>query len=109
MLAGDYTGTSFEVLQEDSSGNVIQNNTLTGAIPVDLGTPTPPKTSGDYTDLIKLTQSYFNDVKHNVVYIPGYISPDPEIPGYDIFTILGAIGIVSVFLIARTKKKQNSN
>ena len=110
VLAGDYTGTSFEVLQEDSTGNIVQNNTITGAVPVDLGTPTPPKTSGVYSDLIKLTQSHFNDVKHNVVFIPGYISPTTEIPSYDVFIVLGAIGLVSVLLVARTnKKKRNYN
>jgi parallel beta-helix repeat protein len=40
VFAGDYTGTDFVVSQIGSTGNVIQNNTISGTIP-DLGTPTP--------------------------------------------------------------------
>jgi len=104
VFAGDYTGISFVVSEIGSSGNVIQNNTISGTIP-DLGTPTL-KTSGDYTDLIKLAESNFNTVSHNIAYISGYISEE-EIPGYDVFIVLGAIGLVSTLLIARTMKRKN--
>lgn len=109
VFAGDYSGTTFEVLQEDSSGNVVQNNTISGVIPSDLGTPAPPKTSGDYTDLIKLTECNFNEVKHNIAYVAGYVAP-AEIPGFDVFIILGSIGLVSTLLLARTAaRKRNKN
>lgn len=36
----------------------------------------------------------------------GYVSED-EIPGYDLFIVLGAIGLVSTLLIARTVKRKN--
>ena len=107
VFAGDYTGTTFEVSEIGSTGNVIQNNTISGMVP-DLGTPTL-NPSGDYTDLIKLAESNFNTVSHNLAYVPGYVSED-EIPGYDVFIVLGAIGLVSVLLVARTmkrKRKQN--
>jgi len=108
VFAGDYTGTSFEVLQEESTGNIIQNNTISGSLP-DLGTPTL-HTSGDYTDLIRLAGSHFNEVKHNIAYISGYISPTTEIPSYDVFIVLGTIGLVSTLLLVRTmKKKRNHN
>ncbi|NVM37910.1 MAG: right-handed parallel beta-helix repeat-containing protein [Candidatus Lokiarchaeota archaeon] len=106
VFAGDYTGTEFIVSQVGSSGNVIQNNTISGSIPINLGTPTPPKASGDYTDLIMLASSFNNEVKHNIAYVPGHV--EPGIPSYDVFTVLGAMGIVSAFLVARARKKQHN-
>lgn len=106
VFAGDYSGTNFAVLQEQSSGNIIQNNTITGTIPDNLGTPTPPKASGDYEDLIRLSQSYYNEVKHNIAFVSGYVPPSAEIPSYNVFVVLGAIGVVSVFLMVRTTKRR---
>jgi len=106
VFAGDFTGTDFVVSEIGSTGNVIQNNTISGSLP-DLGTPTL-HTSGDYTDLIKLAQSHFNEVKHNIAYVPGHISTE-EIPSYDLFIVLGAIGLVSALLVARTKKKKRNH
>ena len=107
VFAGDFTGTDFVVSEIGSTGNVIQNNTISGSIP-DLGTPTL-SLSGDYTDLIKLAESNFNTVKHNIAYVPGYIAPAPdEIPSYDLFIILGVIGLVSALLVARTKKRKRN-
>ena len=106
VFAGDYTGTEFIVSQIGSTGNVIQNNTISGTIP-DLGTPTPLKLSSDYTDLIKLAESHHNTVKHNIAYVSGYIAP-PEIPSYNVFVVLGALGIVSVLLVARTAKRKRN-
>lgn len=104
VFAGDYTGTTFVVSQIGSTGNTIQNNTISGSIP-DLGNPTLPKPSSDYTDLIILAGSYHNIVSHNIAFVPGHVSP-AEIPSYDVFMVLGAIGIVSVFLVVRTRKKK---
>lgn len=103
VFAGDYTGTNFDVLQSTSSGNVIENNTISGTIP-NLGTPTP-HLSGDYTDLIKLANSYSNTVSHNIAYIPGYVSSG--IPGYDLFVVFGAIGIISTILAVITIKRKS--
>jgi len=104
VFAGDYTGTTFVVSQIGSTGNVIQNNTVSGSIP-DLGTPTLPKPSSDYTDLIILAGSHHNFVSHNIAFVPGHITPD-GIPSYNVFIVLGAIGIVSAFLVVRTKKRK---
>ena len=101
VFAGDYTGTDFEVLQSTSSGNVIENNTISGTIP-NLGVPTP-QLSSDYTSLISLANSYSNTVAHNIAYVPGYVS---IIPGYDVFFVLGAIGLVSALLVATTTIKR---
>jgi len=106
VLAGDYTGTTFKVSEIGSTGNVIQNNTISGSIPADLDTPIPPKVSSDYTDLIKLAESHYNTVAHNIAYVPGYVAPPSEIPSYNVFIVLGAIGLVSTLLIVRTKKKK---
>ena len=102
VFAGDYTGTNFEVLQSTCSGNVIENNTISGTIP-NLGTPTP-HLSGDYTSLISLANSYSNTVSHNIAYVPGYVS---IIPGYDVFIVLGAIGIISTILVVITLKRKS--
>ncbi len=103
VFAGDYTGTTFDVLQTTSSGNTIENNTLSGTIP-DLGTPPPPKLSGDYEDLISLADSYSNIVSHNIAYIPGMV--DPAIPSFNMFIVLGAIGLVSTLLITVEAKRR---
>lgn len=103
VFAGDYTGTTFEVSEVGSTGNIIQNNTISGSIPININTPTPPKSSSDYTDLIKLADSNYNTVSHNVAYVPGYVAPESEIPGYNVFIILGVVGLVSTLLI-KTKK-----
>ena len=104
VLAGDYTGTTFSVTQVSSSGNIIQNNTVTGSIPSNLGTPSPPKSSSSYTDLIRLADSYFNTVAHNLVFVPGYVAPSSEIPSYDLALVFGSIGLVSSLLIVKTRK-----
>ena len=104
VLAGDYTGTTFEVSQIGSTGNTIQNNTISGTIP-DLGTPSL-QLSGDYTDLIKLAESHFNTISHNIAFVSGYISPAPEIPSYNLFIVLGAIGLVSTRLIIVEAKRR---
>ena len=103
VFAGDYTGTNFEVLQSTSSGNIIENNTISGTIP-NLGVPTP-HISSDYTSLISLANSYSNTVSHNIAYLPGYVS---AIPGYDVMFVLGAIGLVSALLLATTTIKRKS-
>ena len=102
VFAGDYTGTNFEVLQSTSSGNTIENNTISGTIP-NLGVPTP-HISSDYTSLISLANSYSNTVSHNIAYVPGYVS---AIPGYDVMFVLGAIGLVSALLMAATIKRKS--
>ncbi len=104
VFAGDFTGTDFKVSQIGSSGNVIQNNTLSGTIP-DLGTPTP-KTSGDYEDLIKLTESNFNTISHNIAFIPGLVSPALEIPSYNLFVVLGVFGLISMLLLTREIRRR---
>jgi parallel beta-helix repeat protein len=104
VFAGDYTGIDFHVSQIGSTGNVIQNNTISGTIP-ELGTPTL-NPSGDYTDLIKLAESNFNTVAHNIAFVPGYVSPTPEIPSYNIFIVLGAIAVVSILLTTRGVKRK---
>ncbi len=104
VFAGDYTGTNFEVLQSLSSGNVIENNTISGTIP-NLGVPTP-QLSSDYTSLISLANSYSNTVAHNIAYLPGYITPG--IPGYDAFVVLGSIGLVSALLVAAATIKRKT-
>ena len=104
VFAGDYTGTDFHVSQIGSTGNVIQNNTISGTIP-DLGTPTP-NPSGDYPDLIKLAESNYNTVAHNIAFVSGYISPTPEIPSYDVFIVLGAIAVVSILLTTIVVKRK---
>ena len=103
VFAGDYTGTNFEVLQSTSSGNIIENNTISGSIP-NLGVPTP-HISSDYTSLISLANSHSNTVAHNIAYIPGYVS---AIPGYDVMFVLGAICLVSSLLLATTTIKRKS-
>ena len=106
VFAGDYTGQTFDVSQTASSGNTIQNNTISGTIP-NLGTPPTPKISGDYEDLITLSNSYSNIVSHNIAYVPGALA---EIPSYNPFIVLGAIGLVSILLIAReARRKRKSN
>ena len=107
VFAGDYTGVDFEVHEVGSTGNVIQNNTISGSIP-DLGTPTP-NPSGDPSDLLKLSSSNFNTISHNIIYIPGYISPASEIPSYNLFVVLGAIGLGSAFLVVKTEKRKRKH
>ena len=108
VFAGDYSGTTFKVLQSSSSGNTIENNTISGSIP-DLGTPTL-HTSGDYTDLIKLAESYSNTVSHNIAFVAGYVSPAPEIPSYNLFVVLGVIGLISMLLLTREiRRRKNHN
>lgn len=104
VFAGDYSGVNFEVSQTASSGNTIENNTISGTIP-DLGTPTP-KTSGDYEELIKLTESNFNTISHNVAFIPGLVSSAPEIPSYNVFVVLGVIGLISMLLLTREIRRR---
>jgi parallel beta-helix repeat protein len=103
VFAGDYTGTDFQVSQIGSTGNIIQNNTISGTIP-NLGTPSP-NPSSDYTDLIKLAESNFNTVTHNIAYVPGYTSSG--ISGYNVFVVLGAIGLVSAILAATSIKRKS--
>lgn len=105
VFAGGFTRTTFMVSQSGSSGNTIQNNIVSGTFS-NLGTPTPPKSSSDSTDIIILGFSFNNEVKHNVAYVPGHVAPTPEIPSYDVFIVIGVVGVVSAWLLARTARRK---
>jgi parallel beta-helix repeat protein len=107
VLAGSFASGTFEINQIDCSGNVVLNNTVIAGDTWDFGPETAslgiPQISQGTANTITLDGSHNNLIAHNRML--GDVSGG-AIPGFDIFILVGMVGIISV-LLAIAKRKNS--
>lgn len=107
-----YLYEEFVVNQSDSTGTIIENNTIqivniTGGFGPKLGG------GGGFNTLVSLLSSDYTTVAHNVLILEKIVEEPPEEPngggdeptiyGYNVMILIGALGLIILFL--RKKKR----
>ena len=111
VLAGAYVGDAWLIGEVASSGNIIMNNTVTTGELWSFGPETAgailnaPKLQADPVDTILLDQSNNNLIAHNRL-LKGD-SGAGAIPGFNIFILMGMIGVISVILLIIIKRNKH--
>lgn len=108
-----YMYQEFVVNQTDSTGTIIENNTIQ-IVNITRGTG-PRLSGGGFNTLVSLSSSDYTSVMHNVLILERIVEGPPEeppepsgepevIPGYSLVLILGVIGIITVVILMKQKK-----
>ena len=105
ILAGAFANATFELDEEDCSGNVCEGNVVQSGENVVLPTPLSIGPSGlvikqDKVSAFKLTRSHNNYIANNIILIEG----SQGIPGFDLILVVGAVGVVSIVVLVLKRK-----
>ena len=101
-----YANAKEFVLITNSLNNTIFNNTVvvntTSSPSASINTPKFQNGGSSDTGIISLDRCHHNYIAHNMLYVS---RSGVNIPGYDIFMILGVLSIISVIIVRKILKK----